>query len=234
MINPQLPLAIQIPHVANFDVFVSGENGLLIELLKQSAEKRGELQVYCWSGSGLGKTHLLQAGCQLATSLGFSSCYLPFKHLIQHSTNLLDNLESVDLLCLDELEVVAGESAWEQALFSLINRCRARQARLVFAASANINELPWILPDLASRLSWGPIFQIHALKTDSDKLSALQLRARHRGMELSEDVGNYLLNRHSRSTRDLCGLIDDLDHASLAAQRRLTIPFIKSAIEGFR
>lgn len=233
----QLPLNIQFPDAANFDSYVPGDNSLLLELLRQCAAGRGELQIYCWSEPGLGKTHLLQASCHSAARQGYVPCYLPLSELLTQDnrpdhagSDVLDNLESVDLLCIDGLQQITGRLEWEQAVFSLINRCRTTGTRLVFAASANIHELPWSLPDLASRLSWGPVFQIKPLDDDR-KLQVLQGRAQRRGIELSDEVGLYMLRRFPRDIRFLCELLDTLDRASLAAQRRVTIPFIKAIFE---
>ncbi|HEX7026281.1 MAG TPA: DnaA regulatory inactivator Hda [Gammaproteobacteria bacterium] len=233
----QLPLNIQLPESANFDTYVSGDNGLLLELLRQCSAGRGEMQIYCWSEPGLGKTHLLQACCHSAAGQGRLPCYLPLDELLGRDEgkdgvgpDILDNLESVDLLCLDGLQRITGRLLWEQALFSLINRCRGKGTRLVFAAGANIHELGLRLPDLASRLSWGPVFQIKPLGDDG-KLLVLQGRAQRRGIELSDEVGLYMLRRFPRDIRFLCDVLDTLDRASLAAQRRVTIPFIKAVFE---
>ena len=227
----QLPLDIQLPDYARFDSFLAADNLLLVDVLRQMAEQRGELQVYLWSENGMGKTHLLQAMCYQAMQRGAPACYLPLPILMEHGPQLLDNMETIGILCIDDVHCVAGLSNWERALFSLINRCRAQQTRLIFAAGANINELPWKLADLVSRFSWGPVFQVKALSDDS-KLKLLQLRARYRGIELSDDVANYMLRRMPRDIPRLCKLLDTLDRESLVAQRRITIPFVKRILEG--
>jgi arsenate reductase (glutaredoxin) len=86
------------------------------------------------------------------------------------------------------------------------------------------------LPDLASRLDWGQIYKLQPL-SDEDKLQALQLRARLRGFELPEDVGRFLLKRLDREMRTLFMTLDQLDRASITAQRKLTIPFVKEILK---
>ena len=86
------------------------------------------------------------------------------------------------------------------------------------------------LPDLASRLDWGQIYKLQPL-SDEDKLQALQLRARLRGFELPEDVGRFLLKRLDREMRTLFDTLDQLDRASITAQRKLTIPFVKDILK---
>lgn len=225
----QLPLNIQLPSVATFDSFVEGENTLLPGLLKQAAQGRGESQLYCWSEAGLGKSHLLQAACRFAVEQKRRAAYLPLAQLAPHSPAMLENLEFMDLICVDDVEAIAARAEWEQALFSLINRCRARSCRLVFAAARNIQDLGLRLADLASRLAWGPVFQLRPLP-DEGKLRVLQQRAQARGMELPDSAGQYLLTHYPRELRLLCEKLDMLDRASLVEQRKLTIPFIKSVL----
>lgn len=226
----QLPLNIQLPSVATFDSFVAGENALLPELLKQAAQRQGEPQIYCWSEAGLGKTHLLQAACRFAVEEKGKAAYLPLSQLAVHPPAvLLENLEFMHLICMDDVQAIAARLEWEQALFSLINRCRAQSCRLVFAADRNIQDLGLRLADLASRLAWGPVFQLRPLP-DEDKLRVLQQRAQARGMELPDSAGQYLLTHYPRELRFLCEQLDALDRASLVEQRKLTIPFIKSVL----
>jgi DnaA family protein len=85
------------------------------------------------------------------------------------------------------------------------------------------------LEDLRSRLQWGLTYQVHSL-TDEDKQQALQMRARARGLELSDDVAQYIIQRLPRDTNELFWQLARLDHASLAEQRKLTIPFVKKVL----
>jgi DnaA family protein len=62
---------------------------------------------------------------------------------------------------------------------------------------------------------------------DAEKAQALRLRARARGMEMPEAVASHLLQRHARDMAALFVLLERLDRASLAAQRRLTVPFVR-------
>jgi DnaA family protein len=226
----QLPLAIEFPENATFDSFLPGSNTLLLELLRRTANSQHELQLYIWSAPGLGKTHLLQAACRAAAEIGRQACYLPFDVMNQTGPQLLDGLETLDLVAVDDLDQIITAEGWQQAIFSLINRCRANNVPIVFAARSNIARLNLQLADLKSRLSWGPLFEIKEL-TDAEKMQVLQLRARQKSLELGDEVGRYLLSRYPRDMRQLCDLLDKLDKASLAAQRRLTIPFVKEILE---
>ncbi len=226
----QLPLAIEFPESACFANFEAGSNLLLLDLLKKVATGEGELQLYIWSATGLGKTHLLQSACKLAAELGRQACYLPYAVLQQHGPQILNGLDTLDLVAIDDLDHIVQDIDWQKAIFTLINECRSTSTQLLFAARQNLPELSLDLADLDSRLSWGPVFEIKQL-SDAKKKKVLQDRARMRSLELSDESVNYLLTRFPRDMCKLCELLETLDKASLSAQRRLTVPFIKTVLE---
>jgi len=221
----QLPLGITLADTATFDNFYPGDNAAALHSVREGTEPF----VYLWGGAGSGRTHLLQAACQAAAAAGQPAVYLPLGDRAELSPEMLDGLETMRVVCLDDVDAVAGIEAWELGLFHLYNRLRECDTRLLASAAGAPGALALRLPDLASRLAWGPVFQLHAL-SDTDKLAALQLRARQRGLELPDEVGEYLLRRCPRDTHSLFALLDSLDKAALAAQRRLTIPFVREHI----
>jgi DnaA family protein len=87
-----------------------------------------------------------------------------------------------------------------------------------------------IVPDLISRLTWGMVFQLQPL-SDEEKLQVLIMRADCRGMTLSEEVGKFILNHCPRHMSTLFAALDALDKVSLAVQRKLTIPFVKTVLQ---
>jgi len=223
----QIPLAIGLRDDASFDNFYAGGNDELLAGLRRAVSGRdSEGAILLWGGSAAGKTHLLQAACRAAHEQELAAAYIPLSEKGELSPDVLEGLEQLNLVCLDDLQAVAGDEAWETALFHLYNRLFDNGAQLIMAADANVAQLGIDLPDLRSRLSWGFVFHLHNLD-DQAKLAALQLRARQRGVEMSDEVGQYLIRRQARDMRSLFNLLDELDAASLAAQRRLTVPFVR-------
>ncbi|MGD8174669.1 DnaA regulatory inactivator Hda [Marinimicrobium sp. ARAG 43.8] len=215
---------------ANFYVTEASANARTLSLLRAQAAGEGESFLYVWGAPGVGLTHLLQAAGHEAQDLGQSIQYLPLYDVAGFAPDaLLEGLEHLDLVCLDGLDAVAGHPAWEEALFHLFNRIRDAQKRLLVAAVQGPQELPVALPDLRSRLHWGITCQVQAL-SDHEKERALRLRAHRRGMELGEEVAHYILQRIPRDTNELFCCLQRLDHASLAEQRKLTIPFVKKVL----
>ncbi len=219
----QLPLRIGLRDGATFANFHPGPNAEALFAL----ERRLEPFLFLWSGPGGGRSHLLQAACHAAADEG--AAYLPLAELAPMGPEMLEGLESMALIAVDDVQAVAGDTAWEEGLFHLYNRVRDAGGRLIAAADAPPPALGLSLADLASRLAWGPVFQLRALD-DEDKAAALQMRAGMRGMQLPDNVAAYLLKHAPRDLPALFELLERLDHASLAQQRKLTIPFVKELI----
>ncbi len=224
--NPQLPLRIGLKDSATFDNFFPAGN----ELVLQALQSDREMILYLWGPGGSAKSHLLQALCHAAAAQGLSSVYLPLEELISHPAALLQGLEQQDLIAVDDIQAVVGLPQWEEGLFHLYNRVRDSGHRLVVSGTSAPTGLGLGLPDLVSRLGWGPVFKLSAL-TDLQKRSALQLRAQRRGLEMGDDVAGYVLRRCPRDMDSLFSLLNRLDQASLAAQRRLTIPFVRQLLD---
>ncbi|KRW59661.1 DnaA regulatory inactivator Hda [Pseudomonas sp. TTU2014-080ASC] len=232
MIPTQLPLGVRLRDDATFANFYPGANAAALGYVERLCEADAgwtESLIYLWGASGVGRSHLLQAACLRFDQFGEPAVYLPLGLVAQYGTALLDNLEQFELVCLDDLDAVAGDKVWEEALFHLFNRLRDSGRRLLLSANAPPRELPIKLPDLKSRLTLALVFQLQQL-SDEDKLRALQLRASRRGLQLSDEVGRFILTRGERSMSSLFDLLECLDQASLQAQRKLTIPFLKETL----
>lgn len=227
LIHPQLPLGFEPGELFTFESFVAGENLVATGLAQQTALDIGENQLYFWGESGLGKSHMLQASCNLAAKNQQTVCYLTQVEITGQSADMFDGLEQVDLICLDDIETWLLDNAWETALFNLINRVRENSHRLIMASAKPPDETFVKLPDLRSRLTWGPVFQLQHL-SDKEKYQALRYRAKQSGLELPENVADYLMQRYPRDMFGLFERLAVLDKAAMATQRRLTIPLVKS------
>ncbi len=227
----QLSLGVSLDDDARFSNFFCLDESSNAQMLKAVASQGlpgGETFIFLWGGSGL--THLLQAACHRASADGLSVQYLPIKDLLNYDPeSLFEGLEEMDLVCIDDVQSIAGKANWEAAMFALFNQLRDRNVGLLMAAKASPKELGILLPDLQSRLNWGLTLQVQTL-SDDEKLQALQLRAKARGLELSDEVGQFILHRAPREMSELFASLNRLDEASLAEQRRLTIPFVKQVL----
>lgn len=225
----QLPLGLGFPPDISFETFIAGHNAEPLAEVAACAHGAGQGLVFIWGGAGVGKSHLLQAACRLADSQSRRVAYIPLGETGSLDPGMLEGLETSDLIALDDIQAVAGEAGWEEALFDLFNRCRERDSHLLVSANASPAGLGLKLADLKTRLGSGPAYRLQRLD-DTGALAALGQAAHRRGLELNAETGRYLLSRYSRDLHSLFDSLDRLDHASLAAQRRLTIPFVREVL----
>ena len=227
----QLLLGVSLDDDGTFENFlVSPANQQLVDYLRAAADGRsGEQFIYLWGAPSSGRTHLLQALCHRFTSARHRSIYLPLKELTDFAPAILQGANTLSLVCLDDLGCLAGNEAWEAALFNAFNEMQAGTTQLVISSHCAPQDLQIKLPDLASRLQSGLTFQLRELN-DGDKRIALQLRAGNRGMELHDAVADYIVARAERSLASLMQILDRLDESSIKEQRKLTIPFVKSTL----
>jgi DnaA family protein len=221
----QLPLGLSIRPSVDFASFIIGRNGEAVSRLRTPQDPF----IYLWGESGSGKSHLLQAACLQAHNEDRLPAYLPLKSEQEIDPEMLMGLESYALVCLDDLERIAGKAVWERAIFNLFNLLRENDGQLIVAADTPPANLPIELPDLASRLTWGPCYHLLPLD-DDERLELLMASAERRGMNMSVETATFLLQRTPRDIHFLTLLMDRLDTASLAAQRRLTIPFVREIL----
>lgn len=225
----QLALAIQLNNDATLDDFCWGDNALLQQQLQQALNGVGERLIYLWGNAGSGKSHLLQACCQ-AVSANHSAIYLPLQTLKEWGPDVLEGIDEQTWISIDDLDAIATNTVWEEALFHLYNRVRDNeQTTLIISGKYPPSNMSISLPDLRSRLSWGLVIQLNELR-DDEKINTLKLHAEKRGFELPSSVGQFLLKRCSRNMHDLNTLLNRLDEASLIAQRKITIPFVKDVL----
>jgi DnaA family protein len=230
MNNPQLPLGLALRDSARFDSFFPGQNREAVASLQAAARGAGESLVYIAAPAGLGKTHLLQAACHTAGECRHTAGYLPMGELRHAPAVVFEGLEQLELICLDDVDAIAGEALWEHALFDLFNRLRDAGRTLLVTASRKPDESGFRLPDLVSRLGWGVCYVLKPM-AEADIIAALAYRARGRGLELPDETAQFLLRRFPRDLPTLFALFETLDFASLVEQRRLTIPFVKSVLD---
>lgn len=224
----QLALGVGLDDNATFANFlVAPRNAQAVACLADEEQSQRLVSIWGFGASGL--THLLQAACQQQAQAQRSALYLPLAEYAELHPDILQGANTLSLVCIDDVQCIAGNAEWESALFTAFNAIRESSTQLIVAAHSAPAALPIALADLQSRLQSCLVFQISELN-DAEKLLALQLRARNRGIELSDSVGDFILQRAERNLATLMQILDQLDESSLTQQRKLTIPLVKSTL----
>jgi DnaA family protein len=227
-VNAQIPLALRFE--ADHELRAFHGSAELVALLADVSVGARNDWLYLAGAPGYGKTHLLLAACAHARAAGLDAMYLSLPALAGRLPEALTGQERAVLFCFDGIEAIAGDRDDEVALFHFHNAARAVGARIVYAASLMPSALPLVLPDLRSRLEQCTRIALEPLD-EPGRREVLRQRAARRGLELDEAVLDWLFRRVDRDLASLTRLLDRLDRASLAEQRRLTIPFLRAVLE---
>ena len=225
----QLPLPVRLRTSSVFSSFYAGINNEVVQCLQQQRFARSPV-VFLYGAHGTGKTHLLQALCVQAGTNGQQSIYLSLPDLQEYGPGLLTSSCHSAILCVDDVDTLLTDAEWNHAFFNVHRELEEQQGRLILAASQPPAFFRTPLADLASRIMAGTVLRLQPL-SDDQQLHALQLHAVQRGLELPEDTAQYLLRRLPRDMNILCNFLDQLDVASLTAQRKLTLPFVKKVLD---
>lgn len=222
----QLPLQLDIRAEQSFTSFYTGCHHEIVTALTNTANGKGEQQVFIWGENGTGKTHLLQAACQQAHQQKRTAFYLPFQEKRLPSTAILEGLEDFQLVCIDNVEYCATNKKWELALFNFYNQHRENNHKLILSAHCPPRDLALQLTDLKTRMSWGLTLKLHEL-SDADRIAAFTCKAKYLGLEISPQVGEFIAKHYARDLPTLWSLLTKLEQATLIAKRKLTLPFLK-------
>lgn len=222
----QLALPLKLQDHAVFETFWAVGNESLLAYLDELCRRPRGPGCWIWGKASTGKSHLLQAVCD---RIGDGSVFLPLADFRATGAGILEGMADRPFICLDDVHQVAGDNAWERALFQLFESAALAQSVLLVSSGGPPRDSGFTMPDLASRFSLLPAFNVRSLD-ERGKQNALKLRARHRGLELPDDTARFMTSRSRRDMASLYALLDKLDTEALVAQRRLTIPFVKDVM----
>ena len=229
MAYQQLPLGLRLRDSSQFSTYFAGRNQTVVDALRALAPHTGPTSVWLHGPTGAGKTHLLQALCAQTFAPPSNAAYLALREVVALGPDVLSGYGAFAVVAIDDAECIAG-AEWERGVFRLHQELEEQGGRMILAAPMPPSALNLQLRDLQSRLNGGLVLKLQPLD-EAEQVAALQLRSQHRGLELPADTALFMLRRLPRDLSTLCEFLDELDIASLSAQRRLTTPFVRDVLE---
>ena len=142
-------------------------------------------------------------------------------------SHLSSVVKNNNILVIEDIESMSDIEQIQA--FSIFNNCKENGKKLFITGSNSPNNMG-LRSDLASRLSWGIVYQIKAL-TDNEKKLALLNHSKQKGMSSNVKVIDYCMKNLKRDLHYLIATLDALDSWSLKTKKPMTIPLLKKLLE---
>jgi chromosomal replication initiator protein len=203
-----------------FDEFVAGSSNQFayaaaMAVASNPATTYNPLFIY--GGVGLGKTHLVNAigNAIMKKNPGMRVCYYTSEKFMNELINSLryakmdefrNKFRSMDVLLIDDVQFIAGKERTQEEFFHTFNALYESHKQIVVTSDKFPKEIPGLEERLRSRFEWGLIADIQPPDVET-KQAILKMKAEHNGIELPEDVIQFLATSVSSNVRELEGFL---------------------------
>jgi len=224
-----------------FDTFVVGNNNTFAHaaaLAVAQAPGKSYNPLFLYGGVGLGKTHLLHAIGQhvVGHKKGARVTYVSSEKFTNEFIDAIQNNQLVrfrrkfrqtDVFLIDDIQFLAGKERIQEEFFHTFNTLHEAHKQIVLTCDRPANEIQNLEQRLVSRFEWGLVTDLQPPDAET-RLAILRKKEKIMGVQLPEDVLNFLANRIRTNIRRLEGaLVRVASYASLTGK-----PLTGEAVEG--
>ena len=142
-------------------------------------------------------------------------------------SHLLSACEAIGARVVDDVHLLNNDAQID--LFNTYNQLK-EAGNILITAGLHAPTQMGLRDDLATRLAWGLVYQLHPLN-DDEKATALKQHAKERGMKLPDEVTDYCLRYLRRDLPTLMATLDALDEWSLTTQKPITLPMLRKLLQ---
>jgi len=232
MNNPQqLIFPFKADQRASFsNFFCTQDNSGLLARLDQIVNDESSHELIIDGLEGSGKSFLIQAICNELSLSQQKLAFIPMKKALNMGVEIIQNLASLDAVCIDDIQCIESNAKWEEAFFHLINECHQSQCTLIFSVTSNksLDDL-FKLPDLLSRVKRMEHMTLKSVQ-DQDLMEALIFNCKNLDINLAQSELEFLVKYHVRDFSILLEKIIFLDQRAGELKRKITIPLIKEIL----
>ena len=242
-VEPDLPSIEAIQEMSagldprfTFETFVVGKPN---EFAMAAAERIAESDkppfnpLFLYGGVGLGKTHLMHAIGHRAKQVNPRRrvLYLSAEKFMYQFVRALrskdtmgfkEMFRSVDLLMVDDVQFISGKDSTQEEFFHTFNSLVDRGSSIVISADRSPSDLSGLEERIRSRLGWGLVADIHPT-TFELRLGILQAKAEKLGVDVRQDVLDFLATRITSNVRELEGALNRIVHQAMLVNQDVTI-----------
>lgn len=206
-----------------FDNFIVGSsNELAYAACQAIAQKPGEKYnpLFLYGGVGIGKTHLIQAvGNEiLKNNPSAHIVYISTEQFVQEfldairfkkNTDFAGYYRSADVLIVDDIQFIAGKEKTQEEFFHTFNALHQANKQIIITSDKPPRDIPTLEERLRSRFTWGMAIDMQIPDFET-RCAIVQNKASSHGLELSQDLVEFLANLVRSNIRELEGVLNQL------------------------
>ena len=230
----------QVAHFSakfTFDNYVVGASNQFAHAAAKSvatSPARSYNPLFIYGGTGMGKTHLMQAiGRSLASDSKMRVVYTTSERFtnevvtgirFDRMPQLRQRYRSADVLLIDDIQMLGNKERTQEEFFYTFNELHDNQKQIVISSDSPPKEIPGLIDRVRSRCEWGLIADIQPPDLET-KMAILDKKAEASGVVLPEDVRIFIATRSKGNVRELEGAL-----VKLLAVNSLTVAPINMAM----
>jgi len=225
-----------------FESFIVGSsNQFAYTTAKSVAEKPGAIYnpLFLYGGVGLGKTHLIQAIGNYQISLGKKIIYTTFEQFMNKFTSHLraqtmdrfrEHFRECDILIIDDIQFLSGKEQTQEEFFHTFNELHQAKKQIIITSDRQPHKIKDLVDRLRSRFEWGLMADIKPPELET-KIAIIQKKCEIDGIDLNQDIINFLASNMGNNIREIEGAIIKLNAYAGLMNQQLTLEFAHNVIK---
>jgi len=225
-----------------FESFIVGSsNQFAYTTAKSVSEKPGSIYnpLFIYGGVGLGKTHLIQAIGNHQILLGQKVIYTTFEQFMNKFTSHLraktmdrfrEHFRECDILIIDDIQFLSGKEKTQEEFFHTFNELHQAKKQIIITSDRQPHKIKGLVDRLKSRFEWGLMADIQPPELET-KIAIIQKKCEIDGIDLNQDIINFLASNMGNNIREIEGAIIKLNAYAGLMNQTLTLEFAHNVIK---
>ena len=225
-----------------FDSFVVGSSNQMAYNASLAVSNKPGTQynpLFIYGGTGLGKTHLLQAVGNYAIEKGSTVIYVTIEQFMNDFTFSLKNksmehfrnkYRKCDVLLIDDIQFLSGKEQTQEEFFHTFNELHNAKKQIVMTSDRLPSQIAGLVDRLKSRFEWGLTadVQIPGLET---KIAIIEKKSELNGIHLSREIINFIATTLDNSIREIEGVLIRINASASLLNQEITLPMVQNLLK---
>ncbi len=225
-----------------FDSFVVGPSNQMAYNASLAVSNKPGTQynpLFIYGGTGLGKTHLLQAVGNAAIEKGQTVIYVTIEQFMNDFTFSIKNknmehfrskYRKCDVLLIDDIQFLSGKEQTQEEFFHTFNELHNAKKQIVMTSDRLPSQIAGLVDRLKSRFEWGLTadIQIPGLET---KIAIIEKKSELNGIALTREIINFIATNLDNSIREIEGVLIRINASASLLNQEITLEMVQGLLK---